>query len=128
MTATSIGVDRVAERHAGGGGDLVDDPAGVDLEELHAAELAGADMPLAGLEGAGVEQRLLRRPARRRFLLVGEAPPELGHAAQHIERMFATSPALTGWTKPPDYSVVSSISGASWTSVSGASWTSVSGV
>ena len=46
MRASPIRVDRPAEGEHRRLGDLVDDRAGVDVEELHAAELAFADVTL----------------------------------------------------------------------------------
>src|SRR5580704_12380483 len=67
MTATPVGVERVAERHAAGRGDRVDDRPGVDVEELHPAELAGADV--AGDGGLVGEEGPL-------VVLLGQRPPE----------------------------------------------------
>src|SRR3954470_4600726 len=54
MAASAVRVDRPAEREHRRRRDLVDDRAGVDVEELHAAELALADVALDFLfeEGA----------------------------------------------------------------------------
>ena len=54
MRTAAIRVDGPAEREHRRLGDLVDDRAGVDMEELHAAELALADVALDFLleEGA----------------------------------------------------------------------------
>jgi hypothetical protein len=46
MRASAIRVDRPAKGKLRGLGDLVDDRAGVDVEELQAAELALADVTL----------------------------------------------------------------------------------
>src|SRR5438105_12566814 len=46
MRTSAIRVDRPTKGEQRGLGDLVDDAAGVDVEELHAAELAPADVAL----------------------------------------------------------------------------------
>jgi hypothetical protein len=80
MTASSIHINGKAEGDVGGGGDLVDDPLGADVEELEAAELAMAGVPAGGL----VEEALLAG-----VLLLGQAPTQLGslgpaHAGEAI--------------------------------------------
>ena len=46
VAASPVRVDRVAERDGRALGHLVDDAAGVDVQELHAAELAPPDVAL----------------------------------------------------------------------------------
>src|SRR5262245_19327772 len=79
MTASSVRVDRVLEGDGGLRADLVDDRAGVHVEELEAAELAGADLALGYVE----QRRLCRRLAA-----VDHLPAELpfGHAASLSNR------------------------------------------
>jgi hypothetical protein len=88
MAAAPVHVDGVAERQERVARQAVDDGPGLDVEELHAPELAPADLAPDGLEqlalGIGV---------------VGQLPPELGraversaghrHATRLDERMFA---------------------------------------
>ena len=88
VTAAAIGVDGVPERHAGRGRHRVDDPLGVDVEELHPPELAGADVVLDDF--VGIEQRRL---AGRRAFLVSQLPSELAHAGQCIEHVFESWPS-----------------------------------
>src|SRR5690606_1135241 len=71
VRAAPVGVDGVAEPERGAL-DLVDDPLGPHVQELEAPELAAAGL---ALEDRLVEERLLR-PG-----LVGQLPPQAGHAA-----------------------------------------------
>jgi hypothetical protein len=100
MTASPVGVDRVAERHAGLRGDGVDHASRLDLEEFEAAELAVAGAP----GGRFVfEERLLRAGG-----LVGEAPAEPlpgflrgpHHSRSLIERVFVVE-RFYGWCQRP---------------------------
>ena len=72
MGAAPVGVDRPAERHPGRLRDLVDDPSSLDVEELHAPELASTDVALDLLLDQGT------LPA----VVVGKSPTQLGHGDQ----------------------------------------------
>jgi hypothetical protein len=92
MGAAPVGVDREPERHPRGGGDLVDDAAGVDVEELHAPVLALADVPLDDV----VEQGDLPVAVAVAARLVGEAPTQVGgrgHTSRLAERSFVAGDA-----------------------------------
>ena len=54
VRATSVGVDRVAKRHAAFAGDLVDDPFRVYLVERESAVLTDSDPSLE--VGIGIEK------------------------------------------------------------------------
>src|SRR6266550_9376287 len=82
MRTAPVRVDRVAERHARRAGHFVDYPPGVHMEELHAPELAGADVALDQI--VGVEQRSLRR----RSFLVSQLPSQLGYGRECSEHLF----------------------------------------
>ena len=71
MIASSVGVDRPTEGDAGGLGHLVDHSAGAHVEELHAPELALADVALDLL----LEQGALAP------IVVGQTPSKLGHSS-----------------------------------------------
>ena len=80
MTAAPVGVDRVAKRHPRGRRHLVDDGAGVDVEELHAPVLAGADVALAE-SGLGKQHPGL--------LVLDEAPAKLARLLRLVHRRTA---------------------------------------
>ena len=72
MAAAPVRVDREAEGQVGGGAlDLVDDPAGPDVEELEAAVLARA-----GLQPSVAEQLALGRG------LLGPGPAQVGRSVE----------------------------------------------
>src|SRR5437870_1247557 len=105
MAASAVRVDRPAEGEQRRLGDLVDDAARVDVEELHAAELAPADVALDLL----LEEGALT-------LIVLRQLPAHGASIANIRsvlywRTEPVVPGRTGWTSRPEqpFSLVASL-------------------
>jgi hypothetical protein len=78
--AAAVRVDRVAERHTAGLGDVVDHPSGVDMKELQPAVLARTHVAF--------EDRFVREQRGGQVLVLGTSPAKgqgacvIGHVPQ----------------------------------------------